>query len=114
MRYKDADNRASEILTCTEQPQTRGRTRPAVSVGRRVFVVKRPGKVLWRRWDASWAPEEDRTRTDGSGVNGGLFVGRGKAGSRAKSRVRRSVAHSVDNAAALEWEPGLCGGEGWW
>lgn len=75
---------------------------------------ERPGKVLWRRWDASWAPEEDRTLTDGSGVNGGLFMGRGKAGSRAKSRVRRREAHSVDNGAALEWEPGLCGGEGWW
>ena len=55
-----------------------------MSVGRRVSLVKRPGKVLWRRWDASWAPEEDRTRTDGSGVNGGLH-GQGKG--RIKGKI---------------------------
>ena len=32
-----------------------------------VSQVKCPGKVPWRRWDASWSPEDDRTLTDGSG-----------------------------------------------
>lgn len=73
MRYQDADDTAGEVRACTELLDPRHSLCTHESAGKveGVSLVTQSGKHPCGRWDPGWAPEDDRTWTDGSGVNGG-------------------------------------------